>query len=719
MIHRSYEDPSDSEEEDDDDDDDVPGMALQARTSEIMSNFRDYLSEIEAQSNHQHDGSDRSGNTSDGGSSSEYDAYDSLNSNGSNQSNNSSGSNLSREWKYNSDGSPEVPSGGVHDNLSGIRGSYDNRSSYGGDGMRKRYTHPLFRSRRFKRGVLGALGAVAALSLIVSVSVIKGRSKMGATLPDWEEELKESEVESVASPVVGSTASGFDGTTSSVPILPHSEMMGLPSVTVNANDQKQKQQEGPQIDEQDMHVPPPSQAEDDFESVPSPPQQEQQPLDNAQVIDTDVVIEEVPESSSQTSQILIGGLTGEQIAHAFNDVHEIFQPKWYDRSSGWTGQTYTDALAFCSSQESAIPCPYEAYCPLGALSPPSGGYKSSGDISWAPIMDAPNAWVQVSTHNSCVEYSSIHTSPPSWGIAGDNEEETGHIMCCNEPDVEIAIAMSLIKPVESSTPSSTTISNHEQQVMDRLKPVWYGRKQGYRGTTHDDAADFCKNVGDMHLCPIEAYCPDGLEDEESPLYLNRGMFSGEQWAPIASTEGGDDEWVQIGSIDGELKGGKCSTHRQLHGKPPLWGVDGSHPELKENVLCCVNPMQMLKETSFVKDLNPIWLDEHHGWNGGSHEDANKFCQELDNRKLCPYSAYCPNGPGQQALGGHNSDFNAEEEMQWAPVYGEQSHWVLLNQKYGNSSTTCMDHMELEGHSPDWGTSGEAAIMKKHIMCCDF
>ena len=95
------------------------------------------------------------------------------------------------------------------------------------------------------------------------------------------------------------------------------------------------------------------------------------------------------------------------------------------------------------------------------------------------------------------------------------------------------------------------------------------------------------------------------------------------------------------------------------------------------------------------------------------------CRGFGNRKICPYTAYCPHGPGQPVMGGHETDFKTEGE-QWAPVYGEKyNHWVMIGQKYQNRATTCMDNEELEGEESSWGSSKENASMKKYIMCCSF
>ena len=37
-------------------------------------------------------------------------------------------------------------------------------------------------------------------------------------------------------------------------------------------------------------------------------------------------------------------------------------------------------------------------------------------------------------------------------------------------------------------------------------PVWFGREEGYHGTTHEEAEIFCRTIGNMHLCPVVSRC---------------------------------------------------------------------------------------------------------------------------------------------------------------------------------------------------------------------
>ena len=331
----------------------------------------------------------------------------------------------------------------------------------------------------------------------------------------------------------------------------------------------------------------------------------------------------------------------------------------------------------------------------------------------------------------------------------DNEDITRYIMCCldvNESgfysEESDALSDSSASSNTAATDSNESIefTDKEQFIVDNLHPIWYGRDDGYQGTTHDDAKQFCKSIGGMELCPLEAYCPNGAYVEgEPPLFLRMDAFEGEQWAPVSASDENDDTYVLVGTLYNNPTT-TCNTYQHFNnGQIPQWGIDGSIEQLKQHILCCKDPTYISigidTDTSDVSipvssptttdggahfdlteaietELMPLWLS----WTGGSHADAEAFCQGFDGRNLCPYAAYCPHGPGQPVLGGHSSDFNSEGE-QWAPVFGHSNKWVMIGQKQGNSATTCFGHEDLEGGPPDWGLTSDNPEVKKHIMCC--
>lgn len=114
-------------------------------------------------------------------------------------------------------------------------------------------------------------------------------------------------------------------------------------------------------------------------------------------------------STSRTDVPIVGGdvsrvkITKEE-AQLYESVATSFHPLWFDRSTGWNGTAYLQAGDFCSEQEMRLPCPYVAYCPLGAGYAPSGGVREG--LGWAPISDHENSWgefsIVVRVHDSYI-----------------------------------------------------------------------------------------------------------------------------------------------------------------------------------------------------------------------------------------------------------------------------------------------------------------------------
>ena len=278
----------------------------------------------------------------------------------------------------------------------------------------------------------------------------------------------------------------------------------------------------------------------------------------------------------------------------------------------------------------------------------------------------------------------------------------------------------------------------------------------------------------LHLCPSEAVCPNGPRDTK-PLYLQTDAFDDVQWAPISDSENG---WIMVGTIAGEEEF-TCHTYMEIFQQDPEWGLDGSSPAVVKHVLCCednsgdidssnqtdnVNTPSAVVESStesmptegfnnegsvlvegsppvggvvvsessantpsavassVISKFSPMWFTaDEGGWNGGSHDDAIAFCQQFAGSRgttmnICPYAAYCPQGPTKPVLGGHDANFDEEGE-QWAPLYGQSNHWVMIGKKGTNMATTCLTHVQLTGEKPSWGKNGSHKEMKQHLLCC--
>ena len=316
-----------------------------------------------------------------------------------------------------------------------------------------------------------------------------------------------------------------------------------------------------------------------------------------------VAEESIPEPPSTTT-----------MEKADNDVPLFvqYEPLWYYRNNGWEGQTYQDAINFCSMDlheygEGAL-CPYEVICPAGPKQRPFGGVieekeqingKTSISTQWVALADSRNDWVQVSPGEGlCETYMSLNLEEPLWGLSGkENEGITRHILCCRKTPLvndNGSVTESKVDDIPKPTTNDAPPSNNEMSVPTNnvnaayvtpklYQPVWYNRESGWKGYTYDAATDFCTALGAGHqLCPYEVICPLG---EAKTPYGGGFDSSGSIWTPTSDSY---NDWVQISnSLHARSK--PCMTYSALHSGPPTWGViyDGSDSTLHvENLLCC-------------------------------------------------------------------------------------------------------------------------------------
>ncbi|KAL3827255.1 hypothetical protein ACHAXA_004730 [Cyclostephanos tholiformis] len=322
----------------------------------------------------------------------------------------------------------------------------------------------------------------------------------------------------------------------------------------------------------------------------------------------------------------------------YEAASDAYHPVWYGRSNGWTGTTWIEALAFCSSLDDDVDdddvfhglCPYVAYCPMGSLAMPLGGYRD-GERYWtrndpgdrAPISDYVDGWVQVGSKDPCVEYSisgglgaledvdvSATSHNPEHGMGEAKEENSitnATMTTVQEEDGKEETYVPIVKPgpeyyieneeqeeVSSSSQVQSTVDSTILLLREQFKPLWLSSAEGWNGGSYSDAASFCNSIRGKELCPYSVICPQG------PGHAVMGglrevefVVDGEQYAPIA---GGENHWVMVGDVRNANDDGtqdedagmstKCMTHRQLEGKNPDWGLNGDRNDVKMHIMCC-------------------------------------------------------------------------------------------------------------------------------------
>ena len=318
-------------------------------------------------------------------------------------------------------------------------------------------------------------------------------------------------------------------------------------------------------------------------------------------------------------------LSKEELDQLYYKLEDEYLPIWFDRSMGWKGTTYGEAIVFCAKHDNFIPCPYEVYCPGDGhqlifdevFQDVDDDGQQQQQLSWAPIIDNWNEWVQVgSGGRQCTAYSGVYKQRPTWGGGEeDGEKLTRHIMCClsdplldddNDDEEESGSAVPIPPNVEkehgddvddplpppppgasdeddSTEPILTAL---DLEVKNTYHPFWFNVNDGWNGGTYEEGKAFCESIPNgenstFHLCPIKAVCPNG-DSVEKPLTYQTDAFEGVQWTPISNNHNG---WVLVGKIS-EERPDTCQTYLELYHTDPGFGMDGSQPEIKEHILCC-------------------------------------------------------------------------------------------------------------------------------------
>jgi len=511
--------------------------------------------------------------------------------------------------------------------------------------------------------------------------------------------------------------------------------------------------------------------------------------------------------------------TDDNLDQLYYTLSDTYLPMWYDRSMGWKGSTYSEAVTFCNAHDNFVPCPYNVYCPG------EGGhlifnevFENENGLSWAPTKEE-NMWVQVGNggeqctrkkspgvhrkdltrHIMCClaePLSDDETShvpkppnveeehgegvedpilpPPSMAGAGmdagnaynDNEaaEMVDEVIEKSEEgqDINVAASQNPMQGVPQGFEPLNSLPHaageHDFQADDTivameiaLHPKWHNFADGWSGGSYYDALQYCYEK-EQELCPSAAVCPQGptLPPYAGFTTVSDGDSS-TQWVPVINHS---NQWVLVDTKDNN--GSQCMDYQSLNGnQSPSWGLDGSEPGLKQNVLCCarttplphVNTEAAKTEvhqhpedrptTSQTADALPnakeemekddketvegIWFSISNGWNAGSASDARHFCSMPENEinnirlKLCPFSFYCPNGPTHEPASGREVVHDSTEAEQWAPTF--DGDWVLIGLFGPNRNTQCLTHKQLMGEKPSWGQDSTNKEKKQFVMCC--
>ena len=281
---------------------------------------------------------------------------------------------------------------------------------------------------------------------------------------------------------------------------------------------------------------------------------------------------------------------------------------------------------------------------------PSYGPKDEPNGSWAPISDDPNAWVQVSTENTCLTYEYVNNKNPQWGYSGeDNEEITRYIYCCltrvttdsveeaspaaaapeptNEPTPEPTneptpepTSEPTPEPTNQPTPEPTNEPTPEptneptpeptneptpqptpspsavlELPNEQTEELYRAAEQAYQPLFFDQTSD-PSWTGQAYLEALQ-FCAN--QDSRVPCPYTALCPAGPGSMPFGGIKTGfspvinqPNSWVSVGSD------GTCQTYSDLYGSPPEWGLTGEGDSgLTQVIGCCIDTEDDKSEAS--------------------------------------------------------------------------------------------------------------------------
>jgi len=192
--------------------------------------------------------------------------------------------------------------------------------------------------------------------------------------------------------------------------------------------------------------------------------------------------------------------------------------------------TYAMAVKHCATSSKQL-CTVAEICPKGEGQEPEGGARPI--VSWAPVSDSPNEWVQVGPNknaNLCRRHTVSQGKKPDWG---EKSGTLGFVRCCHIP-----------KPV----------------AKDQI--------------TYAGAKQHCAKIG-KQLCRHIQVCPK--PDLKKALVQ---PMDGESWVPILDAE---NDWVYAGKDKPKLFCERYTTIPENKGKSPKWSVNDG---VKGTIRCC-------------------------------------------------------------------------------------------------------------------------------------
>lgn len=261
------------------------------------------------------------------------------------------------------------------------------------------------------------------------------------------------------------------------------------------------------------------------------------------------------------------------------------------------------------------------------------------------ILSSISSTVQIGPSQTCELYSNIYSETPRWGLTGSEEHLTRNILCC-------------LKGKDFQMPQSTSSNNDKAQIKDEEEAL----------------------TSDL------IHRPPSLEDDEQGKISNESSGSSSQSTTNEKTDMSPQSTKHV------VESKHQSTNNQESQSIPIEVSQISQADLQE----------------LLQFFEPLWFDRSYGWSGINISEAQNFCEsKAGKRSICPYVAYCPEGPSSKITGGHSS----EMKIEWAPM----EEWNGFNWVGIGTDNSCLKVKDVSEFGIEEGVSvGDVA---GNIMCC--
>ena len=388
-----------------------------------------------------------------------------------------------------------------------------------------------------------------------------------------------------------------------------------------------------------------------------------------------------------------------------NNYNNKYNIQWYDRGSGWLGQSYMEALDFCDEFTDAQniglrPCSYETICPNGVGSEPTNGFRNNGEGNnngiWVPTGDQDNTWARVSEGpgESCV------ADRPDWGMRKEgNEEYTRFVACCS---VSASDSTGIMGKNDTKAATLLAPSDDAKQADSQQDVVQPAPDDAQPATNAQPADD--KPV-DAQSPPTENKPVDAKPADAQPT-PSEDKPANEQPADTQPAPADKQPLdAQPANAQPTPTDDKPTNNEQTSDAQPAPAVD--QPSDAQPANGQTAETESAPSNAEINAISINWYGRGTGWLGQSYPEALEFCNaQTPGFRPCSYDTICPNGIDSEPKHGYRV---GGENGAYVPTGDKDNSWVRISAEPGPSCITS---------EPSWGLVKEGSeVITRFIACC--